>query len=93
MITSNLFENNLDDNNDVLNFLESQYIFKDISFIFFQNKFLNFFLQKNYKKNEIILSQNEYNKNIIFLKNGCYELSLKLSIKEIGNLINFYNKF
>ena len=93
MISSNLNKNKkIDGNNDVLNFLESQYIFRDISIFFLQNKYLNFFLQKHTKKNEIILSQNEYNKNIIFLKEGCYELSIKLSIKEIGNLINFYNK-
>ena len=92
MTSSNLFKINLDDNEDVLNFLESQYIFRDVSFIFLQNKFLTYFIQKHLKKNEIILSQNEFNKNIIFLKEGCYELSIKLSIKEIGKLINFYNK-
>ena len=92
MTSSNLFKINLDHNEDVLNFLESQYIFRDVSFIFLQNKFLTYFIQKHLKKNEIILSQNEFNKNIIFLKEGCYELSIKLSIKEIGKLINFYNK-
>ena len=92
MTSSNLFKINLDDNEDVLNFLESQYIFRDVSFIFLQNKFLTYFIQKHLKKNEIKLFQNEFNKNIIFLKEKCYKLSIKLSIKEIGKLINFYNK-
>ena len=57
-----------------------------------EKKFFNNFVFKGAKRNEIILSPHQKNPNIIFFKEGTFEISLRGSIIDIFNLINFYYK-
>ena len=57
-----------------------------------EKRIFNNFIFKSCKKNEYIVKQNEINKNIIFLKEGTFEIILNGNINDIVDLIDKYTK-
>ena len=55
-------------------------------------KYFNNFVFKGAKRNEIILKAKQLNKNIIFFKEGIFEISFKGTIQDIYNIINYYHQ-
>ena len=52
-----------------------------------EKKYFNDFVFKGAKRNEIILKAKENNKNIIFFKEGIFEISFRGSITDIFNIL------
>jgi hypothetical protein len=55
-----------------------------------EKKYFNHFVFKMAKKNEIILREKQKNLNIIFFKEGVFEISFRAKINDICNIINHY---
>ena len=65
-------------------------LLNNFSYKTIEKKYFNNFVFKGAKKNEIILRAKEKNPNIIFFKEGIFEISFKGSITDIFNIINYY---
>ena len=65
-------------------------IMSSFSYKIIERRYYNNFVFKAAKRKELILSQNEKNKNIILLKEGVFEISFKGTIIDICDLINYY---
>ena len=65
-------------------------LLKSISYKSMEKKYFNHFVFKMAKKNEIILKENQKNLNIIFFKEGVFEISFRAKINDICNIINHY---
>ena len=55
-----------------------------------EKKYFNNFVFKGAKRNEIILGAKQKNQNIIFFKEGIFEISFRGSISDIFNIVNYY---
>ena len=65
-------------------------LLNSISYKSMEKKYFNHFVFKMAKKNEIILREKEKNLNIIFFKEGVFEISFRAKINDICNIINHY---
>ena len=65
-------------------------LLNSISYKSMEKKYFNDFVFKVAKKNEIILKENQKNLNIIFFKEGVFEISFRAKINDICNIINHY---
>ena len=65
-----------------------QDVFKDISEITFNRKFFKFFSNYSLKKNDVIFEKNDPTDEILFIRNGEIELSLKISLNEMKKMIS-----
>ena len=55
-----------------------------------EKRYFNNFVFKGAKRNEIILAAKQKNENIIFFKEGIFEISFRGTITDIFNIINYY---
>ena len=65
-------------------------IMSTFSYKLIEKRYYNNFVFKGAKRKEIILTQNQKNKNIILFKEGTYEISFKGTIADISDIINLY---
>ena len=65
-------------------------IMNNFSYKMIEKRYYNNFVFKGAKKKEIILNQNDINKNIILFKEGVFEISFKGTINDICDIINYY---
>ena len=65
-------------------------IMNSFSYKMIEKRYYNSFVFKGAKRNEIILNQNDINKNIILFKEGVFEISFKGSINDICDIVNYY---
>ena len=76
--------------NNKINYLCNINILKNFPRFILEGKLFNNFAFKNFKKDKYVLKANEVNNNIIFLKDGIFEVSFTGKINDINDLINFY---
>lgn len=65
-------------------------LLESISYKSMEKKYINHFVFKMAKKNDIILKENQKNLNIIFFKEGVFEISFRAKINDICNIVNQY---
>ena len=65
-------------------------IMSTFSYKMIEKKYYNNFVFKGAKRNEIIMQEDTYNKNIILLKEGTFEISFRGTISDICDIINYY---
>lgn len=70
-----------------VNFLISNYFFKNINVSFFEKNLFHHFILNEYSRGTILFNSEEMPKNLIFLKEGQLSLSIKCSIVDINNII------
>jgi len=75
---------------NMINYLCNIPLLKSISYKSMEKKYFNDFVFKVAKKNEIILKENQKNLNIIFFKEGVFEIYFRAKINDICNIINHY---
>ena len=73
-----------------ISYILTTFIFNDTNVGFLQDKLFNNFVINDIKKGEYALSINKKNDSIIFLKEGIFEIGMKLSLKEILIVIQYY---
>ena len=76
--------------NNKINYLLSINILKTFPRFILEKKLFNYFGFKNFIKDKYILQANEINNNIIFLKDGIFEVSFTGKLSDLSNLINLY---
>ena len=84
-----------------VNFVLSFNIFKGMNWTIFENKFFNYFKLETVTQGKIIINQNSHFDFIYLVKNGEFELTSSLTLKEIseivknkvGKTLNIKNKF
>ena len=76
--------------NNKINYLLSINILKNFPRFILEKKLFNYFGFKNFIKDKYILQANEINNNIIFLKDGIFEVSFTGKLSDLSNLINLY---
>ena len=76
--------------NNKLNYLMSINILKSFPRFILEKKLFNYFGFKNFIKDKYILQTNEISNNIIFLKDGIFEVSFCGKLSDLSNLINSY---
>jgi len=80
--------------NNKVNYLCNINILKSFPRFILERKLFNHFAFKTFQKDKFILKTNEINNNIIFLKDGIFEVSFTGKLNDLGDLINFYyNQF
>ena len=70
-----------------VNFLISNYFFKNINVSFFEKNLFHLFILNEYSRGTILFNSEEMPKNLILLKEGQLSLSIKCSIFDINNII------
>ena len=65
-------------------------LLSNFSYKTIEKRYFNNFVFKGAKRNEIILGANQRNENIIFFKEGIFEISFRGTICDIFNIINYY---
>ena len=78
--------------NNKINYLCSINILKNYPRFILEKKLFNNFGFKNFIKDKYILKSNEINNNIIFLKDGIFEVSFSGKLNDLSNLINLFYK-
>jgi hypothetical protein len=76
--------------NNKINYLLSINVLKTFPRFILEKKLFNYFGFKNFIKDKKILQTNEINNNIIFLKDGIFEVSFTGKLADLSNLINLY---
>jgi len=76
--------------NNKINYLCNINIFKNFPRFILERRLFNHFAFKNFQKEQYILRENEINNNIIFLKDGIFEVSFTGKLNDLTDLINFY---
>ena len=76
--------------NNKINYLCNINILKSFPRFILERKLFNHFAFKNFTKDKYILKTGEINNNIIFLKDGIFEVSFTGKLNDLGDLINFY---
>ena len=80
--------------NNKINYLLSINVLKTFPRFILEKKLFNYFGFKNFIKDKKILQTNEINNNIIFLKDGIFEVSFIGKLGDLTNLINsFYKEY
>ena len=70
-----------------VNFLITNYFFKNINVSFFEKNLFHHFILNEYSRGTILFNSDEMPKNLILLKEGQLSLSIKCSIIDINNII------
>ena len=65
-------------------------LLNNFSYKTIEKRYFNNFVFKGAKRNEIILAAKQKNQNIIFFKEGIFEISFRGTIADIFNIINYY---
>ena len=73
-----------------INYLCNINILKSFPRFILERKLFNHFAFKTFQKDKYILKTNEINNNIIFLKDGIFEVSFSGQLNDLTDLINFY---
>ena len=76
--------------NNKINYLLSINILKTFPRFILEKKLFNYFGFKNFIKDRYILQANEINNNIIFLKDGIFEVTFTGKLSDLSDLINLY---
>ncbi len=76
--------------NNKINYLCSINILKSFPKFILDKKLFNHFGFKNFIKDKYILKTNEINNDIIFLKDGVFEVSFNGKLNDLSDLINLY---
>ena len=76
--------------NNKINYLCNINIFKNFPKFLLERRLFNHFVFKNFQKEKYILRANEINNNIIFLRDGVFEVSFTGKLNDLTDLINFY---
>ena len=77
---------------NIINYICNTGIFNGFPKDILRKKFFPVFVFKKNKKNELIIKQNEFNDNIVLIKEGIYEIIFTGNMVDIYNLINAYHK-
>ena len=75
-----------------IDYLSNINILKNFPAILLGQKYFNNFAFKNIQKDKFIVKMNEINNDVIFLKEGLYEVSFSGNLGNLNELINFYFK-
>ena len=76
--------------NNKINYLCNINILKNFPKFILERKLFNHFAFINIQKDKYILKTNEINNNIIFLKDGVFEVSFTGNLNDLTDLINYY---
>ena len=76
--------------NNKINYLLSIKILKPFPKFILEKKLFNHFAFKNFIKDKFLLKTNEINNDIIFLKDGVFEVSFNGNLEDLNNLIIFF---
>ena len=76
--------------NNKINYLCNINIFKNFPKFILERRLFNHFVFKNFQKEKYILRTNAINNNIIFLRDGVFEISFTGKLNDLTDLINFY---
>ena len=80
--------------NNKINYLCNINILKSFPRFILERKLFNNFAFQTFKKGKYVLKTNEINNNIIFLKDGTFEVSFTGKLNDLNELINFlYNRY
>ena len=76
--------------NNKINYLCGLNLLKSYPRFILERKLFNHFAFKTFQKDKYVLKTGEINNNIIFLKDGIFEMSFTGKLNDINELINFY---
>ena len=76
--------------NNKINYLCNLNILKSFPRFILERKLFNHFAFKTFQKDKYVLKTGEINNNIIFLKDGIFEVSFTGKLNDLSDLINFY---
>ena len=76
--------------NNKINYLCGLNLLKSYPRFILERKLFNHFAFKTFQKDKYVLKTGEINNNIIFLKDGIFEMSFTGKLNDIDDLINFY---
>ena len=76
--------------NNKINYLCNINILKSFPKFIIERKLFNHFAFKNFNKEKFVLKNGEINNNVIFLKDGIFEVSFTGKLNDLNDLINFY---
>lgn len=91
-IYSSIKESREKEKKNLINYIYNIKIFNNMIYKALETKYFNYFAFKDASKKEFILRKDEINNNLIIVKNGSFEITYKGSLKDILQLINYYNK-
>ena len=78
--------------NKYINFIPTFYIFKNMSLLTWEKKYITFFTNKIYDKDFLLLKEGENIDQIFFTYEGEYELTANKNLIEVNELIIHYKK-
>ena len=73
-----------------INFLLGFPVFKSITYYAFNKRYYNNFISISLNKGNKIFSTNDYIQNLIFIKEGNFDISIRLSFNELIEFIKYY---
>ena len=76
--------------NNKINYLCNINILKNFPRFILERKLFNNFAFKTFQKDKYVLKTGEINNNVIFLKDGIFEVSFTGKLNDLNDLINFY---
>ena len=76
--------------NNKINYLCNINIFKNFPRFILERRLYNHFVFKNFQREKYVLRTNTINNNIIFLREGVFEVSFTGKLNDLTDLINFY---
>lgn len=71
-------------------FILSTPLFNGFSNKLLQMKYINSFVNEKVIKNSIVIYENERSDHLIILKEGYYEMSMRRSLNDLGDIIDYY---
>ena len=78
--------------NKYFNFIPNFYIFKNMSLMAWEKKYITFFLNKVYDKDYLLLKEGESTDQMFFTYQGEYELTANKNLIEVNELIIHFKK-
>ena len=78
--------------NKYINFIPTFYIFKNMSLLAWEKKYITFFINKIYDKDYLLLKEGENIDQMFFTYEGEYELTANKNLIEVNELIIHYKK-
>lgn len=82
----------LQSKNEKIQFILDYNLFGSLSFDLFYKKFWNYFFQIKKKQGDVLFSQNEDRRFIYFIRNGEFDISCRLSFREIYSLLEKFGQ-
>ena len=79
-------------NNKYINFIPNFYIFKNMSLLAWEKKYITFFINKIYDKDYLLLKEGEKIHQMFFTYEGEFELTANKNLIEVNELIINYKK-